>query len=125
PPNTTATVTITPKEGEDWACTFTNTQLSGITIIKSALGGDATFGYTTTGGLSPATFNIITSGGTGSQPFLNLPSGSYSVTESAPPTGWQFTSLTCTVSGAGTSATPSGQTVSITLGPSGNATCTY
>src|SRR5258708_10205794 len=45
-------------------------------------------------------------------------------------TGWQFTSLVCTVSGAGTSATPSTLSTSvvasaITLGAGGSATCTY
>ena len=36
-----------------------------IVIRKVAVGGDDTFAYTTTGGLSPSSFNIATSGGNG------------------------------------------------------------
>ncbi|HET6594988.1 MAG TPA: hypothetical protein VFG81_05165 [Anaerolineales bacterium] len=94
----------------------------GITINKVALGGDATFGYTTTGsGLSA--FNITTTNGSGSQSFTNIAPGAKTVTESAPPAGWDFTSLSCSDPDNGT--TTSGQTANIDLDPGESITCTY
>ena len=57
---------------------------ANIVIHKVAVGGDGTFGYTGTGGIS-SPFSITTSGGNGSQSFTSLSAGSYTVTESAPP----------------------------------------
>jgi hypothetical protein len=94
-----------------------------ITIHKVTQNGDSTFAYTTTGSLSPSTFNL-SNGGT--QHYGGVPAGSYSVTESGPPAGWTFVSLVCgTVTGFGTKVVINAQTVSITLGPGGNVDCTY
>jgi hypothetical protein len=95
-----------------------------ITIHKVTQNGNASFDYATTGGLSPSPFKL--SGG-GTQPFSNVPAGSYSVSESTPlPAGWTFVSLVCgTVTGAGTSVSFSGQTVNITMAGGGNVDCTY
>lgn len=96
-----------------------------IKIRKATVGGDGTFGYTTTGGLTPATFNLGNGGlqdyGTSVQP------GSYTVTEGTLPAGWNLTDVSCTVSGTGTSAARSGTTatLNITLGFQGNVDCTY
>jgi hypothetical protein len=95
-----------------------------IRIHKVTENGDASFGYTTTGGLTPSTFNL-SNGGTQEYTGTVLP-GNYSVTESTLPSGWTLKSLTCdTVSGSGTSATPSGATVDITMAPGGIVDCTY
>jgi hypothetical protein len=95
-----------------------------IRIHKVTENGDASFGYTTTGGLTPSTFNL-SNGGTQEYKGTVLP-GNYSVTESTLPSGWALKSLTCgTVSGSGTSATPSGATVNITMAPGGIVDCTY
>jgi len=93
-----------------------------ITIHKITENGDGSFGYTTTGGLSPATFSL-SDGGT--QAYTGVPSGSYSVSESTLPSGWTLKSLTCSVSGPGTSALPGGATVNITMSGGGNVDCTY
>lgn len=94
----------------------------GITINKVAVGGDATFGYTTTGsGMS--SFNITTTSGGGSQTFTNITPGNKTVTESAPPAGWDFTSLVCSDPDNGT--TVSGQTANIDLDPGEAINCTY
>jgi hypothetical protein len=93
-----------------------------IVIHKVTQNGDASFGYTTTGGLSPATFSL-SNGGT--QTYNDVFPGSYSVTESTIPADWTFVSLVCTASGPGTSATPSGTTASITMGAEGLVDCTY
>ena len=98
-----------------------------IKIHKVTQNGDASFGYTTTGGLSPATFSL-SNGGTqilNDGQIGNVLPGSYSVTESTIPAGWSFVSLTCTASGSGTSGTPSGTTANITMAPGGIVDCTY
>jgi len=93
-----------------------------IVIHKVTQNGDATFGYTTTGGLSPSTFNL-SNGGT--QTYADVPVGSYSVTESTIPAGWNLVSLVCTASGAGTSVQTNGATASMTVGGDGLVDCTY
>jgi hypothetical protein len=95
-----------------------------INIHKVTQNGDATFGYTTTGGLSPSTFNL-SNGGTRTYGPGTVLAGTYSVSESTLPAEWTFVSLTCTSSGAGTSATPSGVTSNITMAPGGIVDCTY
>ena len=97
-----------------------------ITIHKVTENGDSSFGYTTTGGLTPSTFSLSNGG---QQSYTGVPLGSYSVTEnlsSAQTTaGWTLKSLSCTSSGTGTSTSTSGSTVSITAGPSGSVDCVY
>jgi hypothetical protein len=93
-----------------------------IIVRKVTENGDATFGYTTTGGLTPSTFSL--SNGQ-SRTYTDVLAGNYSVTESTLPANWTLKSLVCTVTGAGTSYTPSGATANITLAPSGLVDCTY
>ena len=94
---------------------------STITIHKVTQNGDATFDYTTTGGLSPATFQL-SNGGT--RTYDQVPPGSYTVTEGALPAGWTFVSLVCTTTGADT-ATVTGTTVTITAVNAETTDCTY
>jgi len=94
-----------------------------IKIHKVTVGGDGTFGYTTTGGLTPSTFNL-SNGGTRDYG-TSVQAGTYSVTESTLPSGWSLTNLSCTATGTGTSATPNGATVNIVLGFQGTVDCTY
>ena len=97
-----------------------------INIHKVTENGDSSFGYTTTGGLSPATFSL-SNGGT--RTYNNVLPGSSSVTENITAgqtaAGWTLKSLTCTTTGSGTSATPSGATASISMGLAGVVDCTY
>jgi hypothetical protein len=97
-----------------------------ITINKVTENGDSSFGYTTTGGLSPSTFSLVNGG---SQPYTNVNSGSYSVTENLTAAqiaaGWTLKSVSCTSSGSGTSTSVSDATVSITEGFGGVVSCTY
>ena len=46
--------------GETVTCTFTNTELSSIKIVKNSNGGDDTFNYTVTGATPYAGFSIAT-----------------------------------------------------------------
>ena len=93
-----------------------------ITIRKVTENGDASFGYTTTGGLIPATFNLSNGG---FQTYDPVETGNYSVTEATIPANWTLKSLICTVTGSGTTATPSGATVNITMAVGGSVDCTY
>ncbi len=97
--------------------------------MKNTVGGNGTFSYTSSGGLpSPADgsggFSITTSGAghTGQAVFNNVVPGSYTVTESGPPSGWDFTSLSCTTGGSQNGTT---QEADITLPAGGSVTCTY
>ena len=96
-----------------------------IVIRKVAVGGDDTFAYTTTGGLSPSSFNIATTGGNGSQSYANIAPGSYTVTESAPPAGWDFTNLVCVDEDTGSTVDLASRTANIDLDPGETVTCTY
>jgi hypothetical protein len=98
------------------------TNCGTITIHKVTQNGDASFGYTTTGGLSPSTFNLSNGG---MRTYSAVLAGSYSVTESTLPTDWTFVSLVCTASGTGTGTTTSSTTANITLGAGGAVDCTY
>src|SRR6266581_1792651 len=91
-----------------------------IVVKKVTENGNATFGYTTTGGLSPSTFTLQGGDTKTYGPGTVLP-GTYTVTEDSPlPSGWTFTSLTCTTGGA-----VSGQVATITMTPGATITCTY
>ncbi len=79
--------------------------------------------YTTTGGLSPATFNLA-NGDTRAYDGTVV-AGNYSVTESTIPAGWTLKSLVCTATGSSTSVSTSGATASITMAPDGVVDCTY
>jgi len=95
-----------------------------IIIHKVTENGDGTFGYTTTGGLTPATFDLVNGQTRTYGPGTVLP-GNYSVTESTLPSGWTLKSLVCTATGSGTSQSTSGATVSLTMAPEGVVECTY
>jgi uncharacterized protein YbcV (DUF1398 family) len=103
---------------------------STITVVKKTVGGDGTFGYTTTGPLEgglPTSFNITTSGGTGEKVNPDINPGTYTVNESSlPSSNWSFTSLECTTTG-GATFTKSGTEAGITIPVTGGATvtCTY
>jgi hypothetical protein len=117
------TVTIQLKPLDSVDCTFTNTQRGSITIVKNTSGGNDTFAFTGTGtGVDPS-FNIATAAGTGSKTFNNLAPGAYSVTETGPQSGWQFTSLSCGAGGVVDGS--NGQKANITLPAGGNVTCTF
>jgi hypothetical protein len=97
-----------------------------IKIHKVTENGDGTFGYTTTGGLTPSTFNLSNGGTRTYGPDTVLP-GPYTVTESTLPSGWTLKNLACTATGNGTSASTSlaTATASITMAPEGLVDCTY
>jgi hypothetical protein len=96
-----------------------------IIIRKVTENGDATFGYTTTGGLSPSTFNLSNGQSRTYSDSTQVQPGNYSVTESTVPSGWTLKSLACTATGSGTSFSTSGATTNITMASEGVVDCTY
>ncbi len=97
--------------GETITCTFTNTRRGSITIVKNTIGGDGTFDFTGSTGVT----QLTTSGGTASQTVNNFVPGEYNITESVP-TGWDLTSATCDLD----------ETIqSITVGAGEHVTCTF
>jgi hypothetical protein len=91
-----------------------------INIVKQTDPDGATdsFGFTTTGGLSPATFNL-TDGGT--RTYSNVLAGQYTVTENA--AAGDLTSIVC--SGGTTNVDLANRKVTITLAADDNVTCTF
>lgn len=116
---------------------FTLTNCGTITIIKETnpAGIDQGFGFTSdiagselqcSPDTTPAAFTLNDgSDATDSETCTNVPAGSYTVTEGANPTGFEFESLDCVSSGTGTSASEAGKVASITLAGGGSVTCTY
>ena len=84
------------------------------------------FGYTTTGGLTPSTFSLDDDSDptlSNTRVYTGVVPGTYSVTETLPVAGWDFTSLICSDPNGGT--TTSGATATIGMSNGENITCTY
>jgi len=99
-----------------------------IVIIKDAIPDDPQdFHYTTTGGLTPSTFDLdddTDSTLSNTQTYDNVAPGSYSVTEVLPlPPPWEFNSLVCDDPTHDT--TVSGTTANIQLDADETVTCTF
>src|SRR5262249_15828535 len=77
--------------------TLTVATTGSLMVVKNTVGGDGTFNFTGTGTGMPASFQIMTSGNTGSSSTIaNLTPGSgYSVSELSQ-IGWDLTGATCT-----------------------------
>jgi hypothetical protein len=98
-----------------------------ITVIKEARPSHAQdFSFTTTGGLTPSAF-ALDHDADGTLPnqmvFTGLPSGTYSVSETPIPAGWQLTDLVCT--GGGPNSLTAGSTAVIGLDPGEDVICTF
>jgi Prealbumin-like fold domain len=106
-----------------------------IKIVKNTVpDGPQDFHYTTTGGLSPASFDLDDDADatlSNTRIYDPLNTGDYSVTEQLPVFGYALTDLSCTVDASNPTdpTTASGSTVTgtstIHLGNNGAVTCTY
>ncbi len=129
----TPTATITLAANDTVTCNYTNSLVlhagTGLVHIeKRALGSNGQFDFTTSGGTF-TNFSLTTSGsatgGSASQDFTLASGVSYTVQESGMPTGWNFTSLSCSSTGTGTTVTTSGTLATMNLQSGGVISCTY
>jgi hypothetical protein len=124
---------------------FSLTNCGEIKIIKrtNPRGLNQNFSFTSniaggqlscTADTTPAGFTLNDNGNTTSdssgntEDCINVPAGSYTVTEGANPTGFAFESLTCTATGTGSSGSQDGtvpKQANITLAGGGVVTCVY
>jgi hypothetical protein len=125
----TATATIGLDPGESVTCTFENTKLANVTIVKddqNPATDPQDFGFTTTG----ANFSSFTLDDdadptlSNTQVFSDLLPGARSVTESAQ-TNWDLTSISCVGGGANTTTSLATRTASIGVDAGENITCTF
>src|SRR3954447_13923624 len=91
-----------------------------ITIHKSATPKSAqSFGFTA-GGADPkvASFSLVDNGDSAAstRKFESINAGAYTVSENQPHADWDFDHISCSTTGNGTTATPSGRALSINLG---------
>lgn len=115
---TVGTIVLTP--GATVTCTFTNTQLGRVTIVKDAVPNDPrAFEFTGDFG----SFSLVDDGvATASTTFADVTPGTYAVTETAVP-GWTLTGLSCT--DPSDDSTTAGATATIVVGPGEDITCIY
>lgn len=96
----TATATVTLGAGENVVCTFTDTKLASIRIVKRIQSDEtATFAFAVPTSMDPTgTFTLTptTQATQASRTFDNLAPGSYSISETPLPAGWVLIGLTCT-----------------------------
>ena len=118
-----ATATIDLDAGETVTCTFNNSRDTGtITIVKEATPADNTpFDFTETIP-GPGTGFTLTDPADNSETFSNVPTGSYSVTESAV-AGWALDGIVCVDPDNG--STTAGATATIDLDDGETVTCTF
>jgi Prealbumin-like fold domain len=103
---------------ENVTCTFTNTGLANLRIVKDAERPGVNFDFTAAAPLSPAAFDLADGE---QQDFLGLGSGTYSVTEDGE-AGWDNTSSDCVDTGT---TNPRGTAASVTLAAGDDVTCTF
>src|SRR5207237_670999 len=81
---------ITVEAGKTTTCTFTDTKLGALTLVKNTIGGDGAFAFTNTGVTGLAT-SMTTVAGTASDTSDPLaPASTYAVGETVP-AGWTLT----------------------------------
>ena len=108
-------------------CTYTNTRLGSITIVKDAVPNDAQdFAFTTTGtGLSAFSLDDDADATlSNTRTFNNLAAGAYSVTETTL-TGWTLSNLACVDPDNGSTVNVGTGVANIDVDLGENVTCTY
>lgn len=94
-----------------------------LSIIKHAIGGNATFGFTI-GGVSPGTTSVTTSSGTGGVNLIVSP-GITSVSEDPLADDWALIGIGCTLNGTTTGFALASTTWQLTLAAGAHATCDF
>jgi hypothetical protein len=123
---------VTVAAGQDVRCTFTNRRVVpptkgtiAITKLTTPAGATDLFGFTTTGGLTPAGFSL--SGGQ-TTIYTDVEPGSYSVTEGAT-VGWTLDGIECTETGSpaegNVAPVVAGASATLDLAAGESISCTY
>jgi hypothetical protein len=101
-------------------------QNCGTIVIKKETtpdGATDSFGYTASSPLDPATFNLKDGE---SQTYDDIQAGQYVITENSLPSGWDLSSINCTVNGDSVATTDvDNEKVTIDLAPTETVTCTF
>jgi hypothetical protein len=114
------------ENGSIYGGTVNDLCVGTVIINKTAVGDNATFSYTGSGTGIPSSFTIATTGGAGSRTFSNIAADQIkTVTESLPPTGWEFTSVSCSDPDGGSTVDQGTRTVTIDLDQGETITCTF
>jgi Prealbumin-like fold domain len=101
-------------ENETVTCTFTNTKLGKLIVVKNTLGGDGAFSFTSTS-LSTPSFSMTSVGGTVSRTFSNIVPGNHNLAEAAK-VGWKLDSSSCS---------DGSPVTAIDIAPNETVTCTF
>ncbi len=126
PTFSTSTVTFAIDSASDILdCTYTNRARGDIKLVKNAVGGDGTFGFTHS--ITGLSASLTTASGTANDTSDAIAPGSgYAISENTPPTGWDFTSASCVLAGGGSTGTVSGSAITaITVEAGKTTTCTF
>ena len=109
----TNSVDVDLAAGEDVFCTFTNTVLSGITVVKQVVGGDTPWSFAFTGDLGAFSLSDTADSYTAN----DLDADTYTISETAAP-GYS-TSVSCDNGESGTSS------VDVVFSEGEHVTCTF
>ena len=95
----TSALRSSPALGSTVLCTFTNTQLASVEMVKTALGGSGTFHFALHGEDFGDDFRTVSvrSGMTGSVTWRDREPGPYTIEELDPGDEWQASAITCTI----------------------------
>ena len=97
-------------------------QYPTLQIVKNTIGGNGTFGFTVTGP-SASTPSITTLSGTGTTGTFAVNPGTYGITESTIPTGWDLTGAVCSFNGGSATAYTPGN--DLVIGETDHVVCTF
>src|SRR5699024_6450897 len=128
-------VILEVQPGQSVTCSFTNAKRPTVTVEKTSVGGDGTFGFTLTpvdpdsgdpaGDAVPQ--DVVTSDGSGSAswgPEGLTPSGTYTLAETAQD-GWVSEFEQCTVGGEPIEVAADGLAVTFTAAPGADIECAF
>ncbi|MBY5162498.1 DUF11 domain-containing protein [Salsipaludibacter albus] len=118
---------FTVEVGDEIACGITNTAKGTIVIVKNVEGADGTFEFTgdwTPDG-SEVTFPVTTMGGTGSETFVDVDPGEYTVSEVDPYPDYIAEAISCIGDVEGDDSSVDGLVGTINLDPGEIVTCTF
>ena len=123
----TRTATIDLDNLETITCTYTNTGVGNITIIKDAAPNDAQdFGFLCSSTLGGFSLDDDANGTlSNTKAFTGVAPGSYMCTESIPPTPWELTMISCSDPDGGTTTNVGTLTATIDLDVGETVVCTF